>query len=202
MWSCAAVTFVKKLDTFCQVNAAQSRSLADNIAIKMAEQTSKKQKTEDGTKRALITGITGQDGSYLAELLLEKGYEVHGIIRRSSTFNTSRIDHIYRDRHEVCHLRCMITSRFMTICLSHTFCFVVRCRCCFPNRLACACFCIMATCPIPPICSTLCPRLSLTRFIIWGPCPTSPCRLRCRNILQKLMVSAHCVSSTPSAHVA
>jgi GDPmannose 4,6-dehydratase len=53
------------------------------------------------TKRALITGITGQDGSYLAELLLEKGYEVHGIIRRSSSFNTSRIDHIYRDRHEV-----------------------------------------------------------------------------------------------------
>eukprot|EP01036_Dinobryon_divergens_P056214 gene56214-75059_t len=54
----------------------------------------------DGPKRALITGITGQDGSYLAELLLEKGYEVHGIIRRSSTFNTSRIDHLYRDRHE------------------------------------------------------------------------------------------------------
>ena len=53
---------------------------------------------------ALITGITGQDGSYLAELLLDKGYEVHGIIRRSSTFNTSRIDHIYRDRHEVCLL--------------------------------------------------------------------------------------------------
>eukprot|EP01036_Dinobryon_divergens_P036496 gene36496-47530_t len=51
-------------------------------------------------KRALITGITGQDGSYLAELLLDKGYEVHGIIRRSSTFNTSRIDHLYRDRHE------------------------------------------------------------------------------------------------------
>ena len=53
------------------------------------------------SKRALITGITGQDGSYLAELLLEKGYEVHGIIRRSSSFNTGRIDHIYRDRHEV-----------------------------------------------------------------------------------------------------
>jgi GDPmannose 4,6-dehydratase len=52
-------------------------------------------------KRALLTGITGQDGSYLAELLLSKGYQVHGIIRRSSTFNTSRIDHIYRDRHEV-----------------------------------------------------------------------------------------------------
>ena len=56
---------------------------------------------ETGPKRALLTGITGQDGSYLAELLLEKGYEVHGIIRRSSTFNTSRIDHIYRDRHAV-----------------------------------------------------------------------------------------------------
>lgn len=51
-------------------------------------------------KRALITGITGQDGSYLAELLLDKGYEVHGIIRRSSSFNTARIDHIYRDRHD------------------------------------------------------------------------------------------------------
>jgi len=49
------------------------------------------------TKRALITGITGQDGSYLAELLLEKGYEVHGIIRRSSSFNTGRIDHIFDD---------------------------------------------------------------------------------------------------------
>lgn len=51
-------------------------------------------------KRALITGITGQDGSYLAELLLSKGYEVHGIIRRASTFNTHRIDHIYIDPHE------------------------------------------------------------------------------------------------------
>src|SRR5947199_1135507 len=50
-------------------------------------------------KRALITGITGQDGSYLAELLLSKGYEVHGIIRRASTFNTSRIDHLYQDPH-------------------------------------------------------------------------------------------------------
>jgi GDPmannose 4,6-dehydratase len=49
--------------------------------------------------KALITGITGQDGSYLAELLLEKGYEVHGIIRRASTFNTSRIDHLYQDPH-------------------------------------------------------------------------------------------------------
>jgi len=51
-------------------------------------------------KRALITGITGQDGSYLTELLLEKGYEVHGIVRRSSSFNTERIDHLYRDPHE------------------------------------------------------------------------------------------------------
>ncbi len=51
-------------------------------------------------KVAFITGITGQDGSYLAELLLEKGYEVHGLIRRSSTFNTFRIDHIYQDPHE------------------------------------------------------------------------------------------------------
>jgi GDPmannose 4,6-dehydratase len=50
-------------------------------------------------KRALITGITGQDGSYLAELLLAKGYEVHGVIRRASTFNTSRIDHLYQDPH-------------------------------------------------------------------------------------------------------
>ena len=51
-------------------------------------------------KRALITGITGQDGSYLSELLLENGYEVHGIIRRTSTFNTDRIDHMYEDPHE------------------------------------------------------------------------------------------------------
>lgn len=51
-------------------------------------------------KKALITGITGQDGSYLAELLLSKGYQVHGMIRRSSSFNTGRIDHIYRDPHE------------------------------------------------------------------------------------------------------
>lgn len=54
----------------------------------------------ENRKVALITGITGQDGSYLAELLLEKGYEVHGIIRRASTFNTKRIDHLYQDPHE------------------------------------------------------------------------------------------------------
>ena len=51
-------------------------------------------------KKALITGITGQDGSYLAELLLEKGYEVHGIKRRASSFNTGRIDHLYQDPHD------------------------------------------------------------------------------------------------------
>ena len=53
------------------------------------------------TKTALITGVTGQDGAYLAELLLDKGYSVHGIIRRSSTFNTDRIDHLYRDPHDL-----------------------------------------------------------------------------------------------------
>src|SRR4029453_2858676 len=51
-------------------------------------------------KKALVTGISGQDGSYLAELLLEKQYEGHGIVRRSSSFNTARIDHLYRDPHE------------------------------------------------------------------------------------------------------
>lgn len=55
---------------------------------------------EPRSKVALITGITGQDGSYLTELLLDKGYEVHGIVRRSSCFNTGRIDHFYKDRHE------------------------------------------------------------------------------------------------------
>ncbi len=56
--------------------------------------------TDSTPKRALITGITGQDGSYLAELLLSKGYEVHGLIRRSSNFNTNRIDHIFQDPHD------------------------------------------------------------------------------------------------------
>ncbi len=56
--------------------------------------------TADGRKTALITGITGQDGAYLAELLLAKGYEVHGLKRRSSSFNTARVDHLYADPHE------------------------------------------------------------------------------------------------------
>lgn len=59
--------------------------------------------TETAPKRALITGITGQDGSYLAELLLSKGYEVHGLIRRASTFNTLRIDHLFEDPHNPEH---------------------------------------------------------------------------------------------------
>lgn len=50
-------------------------------------------------KKALVAGVTGQDGSYLAEFLLEKGYEVHGIKRRASSFNTQRVDHIYQDQH-------------------------------------------------------------------------------------------------------
>ena len=54
----------------------------------------------DGPRRALVTGITGQDGSYLAELLLAKGYEVHGLLRRSSTFSTDRIEHLYHAPHE------------------------------------------------------------------------------------------------------
>ena len=62
------------------------------------------------SKKALITGITGQDGSYLAELLLEKGYQVHGIKRRSSSFNTSRIDHLYQDPHEATRDWCSITA--------------------------------------------------------------------------------------------
>jgi GDPmannose 4,6-dehydratase len=62
-------------------------------------------------KKALITGITGQDGSYMAELLLEKGYEVHGLIRRASTFNTGRIDHLYTDPHEPgAHLSCTMPT--------------------------------------------------------------------------------------------
>tara|TARA_Y100001968_G_scaffold141817_1_gene129635 strand:+ start:10902 stop:12074 length:1173 start_codon:yes stop_codon:yes gene_type:complete len=67
----------------------------------MTSITSKtKVKNSNNNKKAIITGITGQDGSYLAELLLEKGYEVHGIKRRASSFNTNRIDHLYQDPHE------------------------------------------------------------------------------------------------------
>src|SRR5450432_4207146 len=57
-------------------------------------------RTSETLKKALITGITGQDGAYLAEFLMSKGYEVHGIKRRTSLFNTNRIDHLYQDPHE------------------------------------------------------------------------------------------------------
>ena len=64
-------------------------------------------------KRALISGITGQDGAYLAELLLAKGYEVHGIKRRASSFNTERVDHLYQDPHEG-HQRFFLHYRDLT----------------------------------------------------------------------------------------
>jgi GDPmannose 4,6-dehydratase len=77
----------------------------NNESKTYSERSSKRAKIPDepegNDKVALITGITGQDGSYLAEFLLDKGYEVHGIIRRSSSFNTHRIEHIYRDRHAI-----------------------------------------------------------------------------------------------------
>ena len=97
-------------------------------------------------KKALITGITGQDGSYLAELLLDKGYEIHGIIRRSSSFNTSRIDHLYKDQHETgvkmflhygdltdsSNLNRLIEKsapvKFITSARSHTYRSLSRCR--------------------------------------------------------------------------
>ena len=68
-------------------------------------------------KTALITGITGQDGSYLTELLFEKGYQVHGIKRRASSFNTSRIDHLYQDPHESDPRLVLHTETSLTACL-------------------------------------------------------------------------------------
>ncbi|KAF8929105.1 hypothetical protein BGZ58_009164, partial [Dissophora ornata] len=70
-------------------------------------------------KVALITGITGQDGSYLAELLIEKGYQVHGIIRRSSSFNTGRIEHLYKDAHENPKMRLHHGDLTDSTCLVH-----------------------------------------------------------------------------------
>ena len=66
----------------------------------MSPYARRKDGTDSLMKRALITGITGQDGSYLVELLLARGYEVHGLLRRSSSFSTGRIEHLYRDPHE------------------------------------------------------------------------------------------------------
>lgn len=88
--------------------ANKQESQSTKIMIKKSKKTSKKSPAKNTAtrpaptkkKRAFITGITGQDGSYLAELLLEKGYEVHGMIRRASTFNTARIEHIYQDPHD------------------------------------------------------------------------------------------------------
>jgi GDPmannose 4,6-dehydratase len=70
-----------------------------NRAMDLSQPQNQPQNQLQNNKRALITGITGQDGSYLTELLLDKGYQVHGIIRRTSTFNTDRIDHVYEDPH-------------------------------------------------------------------------------------------------------
>ena len=75
--------------------------ISQHGGIQTKELMERKQGGATKSKVALVTGITGQDGSYLAEFLLEKGYEVHGIIRRSSSFNTNRIEHIYRDRHAI-----------------------------------------------------------------------------------------------------
>lgn len=73
---------------------------SDKFAQSFASYSTKDMKySQNLSKKAFITGVTGQDGSYLAEFLLKKGYEVHGMIRRSSTFNTSRIDHLYEDPH-------------------------------------------------------------------------------------------------------
>jgi len=78
-----------------------SSNISSRKVALVTEKTSKVSFSNISSRKvALVTGITGQDGSYLAELLLDKGYDVHGIVRRSSSFNTARIDHIYRDRHE------------------------------------------------------------------------------------------------------
>lgn len=85
-------TAQKPSDTMVVASRREACTAADHQALHRGHRLS--------AKKALITGVTGQDGSYLAELLLDKGYEVHGIIRRSSSFNTDRIDHIYQDPHE------------------------------------------------------------------------------------------------------
>ena len=86
------------LDKICSFNFMPKKVLK---SAKKAPKATKAGTAAQELKRALITGVTGQDGSYLAELLLEKGYEVHGIIRRASTFNTYRIEHIFQDPHEM-----------------------------------------------------------------------------------------------------
>jgi GDP-D-mannose dehydratase len=73
-------------------------------------------------KKALITGIAGQDGSYLAELLLSKGYQIHGLVRRASTFNTRRIDHLYRDSHNGAEVHLYLHYGDVTGCASRLTC--------------------------------------------------------------------------------
>src|SRR6202789_252579 len=68
--------------------------------LERAEPAQIRQPGEGRMRKALITGVTGQDGSYLSEFLLGKGYQVHGVVRRASTFNTGRIDHLYKDAHD------------------------------------------------------------------------------------------------------
>ena len=87
-----------------KLNWKPNRPLVEGLTktYKWIDEMVKKEKVKkiNMTSKALITGITGQDGSYLAEFLLGKGYEVHGLIRRASTFNTSRIEHLYVDPHQ------------------------------------------------------------------------------------------------------
>src|ERR1035438_8106913 len=71
-----------------------------NLRPNTADPKESKNSMKNKNRKAFITGVTGQDGSWLADLLLEKGYEVHGMVRRSSSFNTGRVDHIYQDPHE------------------------------------------------------------------------------------------------------
>ena len=90
----------KAVDDERKANAPHRVVRVDQTGYKLNTEFVKRVEAQDYSKKvALITGITGQDGSYLAEMLLKKGYTVHGIIRRSSSFNTGRIDHIYKDRH-------------------------------------------------------------------------------------------------------
>ena len=160
----------------------------------------KKAKTE--VKRALLTGITGQDGSYLAELLLEKGYEVHGIIRRSSTFNTSRIDHLYRDRHEVSIIyNFLIICNIIIIVITIIYNFLIICNIIIivititiiiiNNSPELNYFYTTEIYRTPPTCSTSSPRSSPTRSTTWEPCPTWPSPSRCPNTPLRSTASEH-----------
>src|SRR5213079_615636 len=86
------------LAAWCSTSSTCSSPMPPRIACSDAARLEPRENMS--RKVALITGATGQDGAYLAELLLAKGYDVHGLIRRASTFNTGRIDHLYKDPHE------------------------------------------------------------------------------------------------------